>query len=188
MKVNILIIEGTPDPLTVNDPDFSMFRSDLICLLIGTLKMVKVLNVRHDAATQPYDFGVLIRRRLGWCKLLTRNIVLHGRIPYVVEGQTRMSASTFRSGLTSSSGYKHARQPSAPSPLLPSLPLHPHYVCPRSRSHFPLLFLHSFLAQVAAHMPISMSIHRLFRKLLPPQMDSPNPSDKISPPSASPTP
>ena len=141
MKVNILIIEGTPDALTVNDPDFSMFRSDLICLLIGTLKMVKVLNVRHDAATQPYDFGVLIRRRLGWCKLLTRNIVLYGRIPYVVEGQTRMSASTFRSGLTSSSGYKRPRHLSAsftsssfstttsslclPSVSLSSLSIHP---------------------------------------------------------------
>ena len=115
----------------------------------------------------------------------TLEYVFYGRIPYVAVGQMRMSASTFRSGLTSSSGYKHPRHPSAPSPLLPSLPPHPHYVCPRSRSHFPLLFLHSFIAQVAAHMPISMSIHRLFRKLLPPQMDSPNPSDKISPPSAS---
>ena len=188
MKVNILIIEGTPDALTVNDPDFSMFRSDLICLLIGTLKMVKVLNVRHDAATQPYDFGVLIRGRPGWCKLLTRNIVLYGRIPYVVEGQTRMSASTFRSGLTSSSGYKHPRHPSAPSPLLSFLPLHPHYVCPWSRPHLSLFILHSFLAQVAAHMPISMSVHLFLGKLLPSQMDSPNPSDKISPPSASPTP
>ena len=58
MKVNILIVEGTPDALTVNDPDFSMFRSDLIRLLGDTFKMLKVLDVVHDAATQPYNFGV----------------------------------------------------------------------------------------------------------------------------------
>ena len=134
---------------------------------------VDVLTVRKSSSKNCQYFGI-------------RSFIVDRRI--LAEGQMRMSASTFRSGLTSSSGYKCARQPSAPSPLLLSLPPYPHYVWPWSRSHFPLLFLHSFLAQVAAHMPISMSIHRLFRKLLPPQMDSPNPSNKISPPSASPTP
>ena len=44
----------------------------------------------------------------------TQEYVFYGRIPYVAEGQMRMSASTFRSGLTSSSGYKHPRQPIRP--------------------------------------------------------------------------